>query len=231
MLAFLLAACTSTNDIAGKDKDMLFPTGRVTIRTRKETPPPEGGADEAAELERRWRVDIEVSATGGEGDFGARLLAGESIDINGTVFSGPANLVADFRLFEASVAAKAGWQLDKIDIMGLLGVGYSNFDLEVTDGATTGRANESGIGPLAGIQVSWEPIKRVELYARGTFLIVLADATSGQFELGGGFAVTRNVFLFGGYRWWRYRHEVAFSNFNDFDIRAGGFVLGLELRF
>ena len=214
-------AC-STTDLAGSDRNMFLPTARVAFNTLAPPPP---------EKTTYMRLDVEVSATGGTGKFDLDLLAGESLVIENTTFLGPQTLAVDFTLFEASVAARIGVQKGDYEFLGIAGVAYNIFDADVTGTTQMDNYKDTGFGPMIGFQIGWEPAKRVELYTRGTFLIVPADATSGQFELGAGFAITKNVFLFGAYRWWRYRHESIFTNTDDVDIHAGGFVLGLELRF
>lgn len=214
-------AC-STTDLAGSDRNLFLPTVRAAFDTRP--PPPEGKTN-------YMRLDVEVAATGGTGKFDLDLLAGESITIGNTTFLGAQTLAVDFNLFEASVAARIGAQTGNVEILGIAGVAYNIFDADVTGRTAMDNFKDTGLGPVIGFQAGWEALRRVEFYTRGTYLIVPTDATSAQFEVGAGFAITKNMFLFGAYRWWRYRHELALTNFQDVDVRAGGFVLGLELRF
>jgi hypothetical protein len=224
LLFLLLSACYSVNqDIAGSDREMLLPTFRSTFNVlpAREGEPPK----------TRGVLGVEVNLTGGEGDFLIDLAPGSSVQLNETRIFGPASVLADFTLFEASVAARGGVEADNYEVLGIAGLAYNRFGLDLSSGTQQEQADVDRYGPILGFQAGWEPIKRVQVYGRATLAILLADGNSGQFEVGFNFGLSENVRLLTAYRWWRYRVEDRWTNVNDIDVRAGGVVFGVALRF
>ena len=230
-LLFTLVGCATARDIEGRDRGMFLPTGRVWVNLL-----PEKEGDESV----RGRVfGIEASATGGQGEFDIDLLSGETISAGGGTISGPATVRTEFTMIEASVAVRAGRRLgNRFNIHGIAGLGYHETKVKLTRGATRLDRSVNGIGPLLGVHIGFEATKWLEIYGRGSILFPNFNEfnlrESQQVEVGVQFNLSDAISLIAAYRLWRFQQEdfsLGPSPRTDIDIRAGGVVVGIVIRF
>lgn len=222
VLVLMVAACAVSKDIDGSDDGLLYPTFRTTVQiVRKE---PKGKS--------RPLLGIEVGASEGMGHFDESLAVGQFLGFNGTEFRGPMPVHIDFRMREATVAARGGVRLaERWNIEGIAGLGYNQIRIRASQDGLVEAANQERWGPVVGVQFGWQALRWLELYARGQYLFLGLDNRSQQLELGVNFRATRWLHFFTAYRTWRFTHDAIFENVADVDIRTDGIVLGLELRF
>lgn len=228
LLAFFLGVgCSSLHDIDGSDRTMLLPTGRAWINVLPDRPD-----------EPRSRVfGIEINGTGGEGAFDIDLGIGDTISTADGSISGPTTVAVDFRMYEASIAVRGGVDRKRFNFHGIVGLGYHSVDLDLLSARRERVATSvDEFGPLFGLHVGFEATEWLELYLRGSVLFLNLDealldaAVSSQVELGARFSLCDTVSLIAGYRWWRYQQE-DFNFSTDIDIRAGGLLVGVVVRF
>lgn len=222
VLVIVMGACAVSKDIDGSDTGLLYPTFRTTVDVfRKE---PKGSS--------RPLLGIEVGLSEGQGHFDEPVGPGEFIGLGPTNFNGPTTVHMDFRLREATVAARGGVRLkEKWNIEGLAGLGYNQFRLIASDGMQTEIDSQERWGPVIGARFGWQALEWLEVYARGQYLWLSTANVSEQLELGLDFRATKWLHFFTAYRTWRYTHDSFFENLADIDIRTDGVVLGVELRF
>ena len=227
-LLFTLVGCHTTGtfrDIEGRDRGMLLPTGRVRVNL---LPKKDDGTSS-----RKRVFCIEASATGGQGEFDIDLLAGQTISVNGGMISGPTTVRTEFTMFEASVAVRSGTRSDRFNFHGIVGLGYHETRLKLTSGTTRLDKSIDSFGPLLGVHIGFEATKWLEIYTRGSILLLDIDqfnlSQSLQVEVGAQFNLSDAISLIAAYRWWRLEQESLSAT--DIDIGAGGFVVGVVIRF
>ena len=213
-LGAALAGCTVSDGIEGSD-DTYFPTVRVVINDAQ------FADDQDPDAETRYTSAVELSVTGANGDF----------DPDGTVLT-----EADYSLIEASVSWRGGIVVhDNLRFELVTGIGYVNADIEgMGMSGFSISENTDRFGLLLGGRVGWEPIPRVELYARATALPLYLEALSTQLEAGVQYRPVDHVSLLLAYRRWDYESE----DFGDFlssspqtDIELTGLTFGLVFDF
>ena len=142
-------------------------------------------------------------------------------------------------MIEASVAVHAGQRLgNRFNIHGIAGLGYHETRVKLTRGATRLDRSVNGIGPLLGVHIGFEATKWLEIYGRGSILFPnfnqLNIRESQQVEVGVQFNLSDAISLIAAYRLWRFQQEdfsLGPSPRTDIDIRAGGVVVGIVIRF
>ncbi len=186
---------------------------------------------------RKGVFGIEVAATGGHGEFDIDLLSGETISAGGTI-SGPATVRTEFTMIEASVAVRGGTRGERFNFHGIAGFGYHEMRLKLTSGATRLDRSVNSIGPLLGVHIGFLATEWLEIYGRGSILLLDLDnvddfglSLSSQVEVGVQLNLHDAISLIAAYRWWRLEQESVFSLGTDIDIRGGGVVVGLVFRF
>ena len=117
-------------------------------------------------------------------------------------------------------------------ILGIFGVAYDHVDVDIGQGNNRVSKDRDRFGPVGGIELSWQMISRLALFARGTFAVLPSDSTSGQAEIGLDVMLNQAFSIVGGYRYWRYRlEEVTSASDNDIDLETEGVFVGLHVRF
>ncbi|MHC4957111.1 MAG: porin family protein [Planctomycetota bacterium] len=228
-LCFAIGCATPANkEITTSDGPIVYPTGRVAVSVLPRS---------TREGKTSYGIgEIEVDLSGGWGDGQQQIDAGEIIRVGDYVRSGPALLNIDYSLFQASAAFRGGWRAKNWQFLGLGGLGYVRSKVKVNDGVDGGEVKEDSLGPLLGLQISFEPLKRFDLYGRAS-LLYTDDNESQQAELGLGYSFVDWGRVFVAYRWWRYEFEPDTVTIggndltNHLDLRTNGVVLGLEFRF
>ncbi len=137
----------------------------------------------------------------------------------------------DYRIVQTTVALdgrlvrEKTWSLDV-----LLGGGYIDFDL-----SAAGLDHDyDDIGLFGGLQLDWKATHRLTPYARYSLMAGLFTSVSHQVEIGVSYAISKNVRLLGGYRFWKFQEEdflVIFGPGTDIDLEIHGLVLGVEFKF
>ena len=229
-LLFTLVGCATARDIEGEDREMFLPTGRVWVNLLRKK--------EGDNSTRKGVFGIEAAVTGGEGDFDIDLLAGETILAGGGMIAGPATVRTEFRMIEATLAVRGGTRLgDRFNIHGIGGFGYHETKLKLAGGGTQLNESIDGFGPLVGVHIGFEVAKWLEIYGRASILFFELDAyddvglsQSRQVEVGMQLNLSDAIGLFTAYRWWHVEQE-DFSLATDIDIRGGGIVVGIVIRF
>jgi len=227
-LLFTLVGCATARDIEGKDRGMFLPTGRVWVNLD-----PTNDGDTSS---HKHVFGIEASATGGQGKFDIDLLSGETINAGGGTISGPTTVRTEFTMFEASVAVRGGTRIDRFNLHGIAGLGYHRTKLKLTSGATRLDRSIDSVGPLLGAHIGFLATNWLEIYTRGSILVdfdSISDldvSQSLQVEVGAQFNLSDTISLIAAYRWWRLEQE-SFGLATDVDIGAGGFVVGIVIRF
>jgi hypothetical protein len=230
VLALAAACATPANkEVTTSDGPVLYPTARVAVSFLPKS---------VSEGKDKHGVgEIEVDLTGTWGDGQQQLDAGERIRVGDFTRAGPATLNIDYTLFQAAAVARGGWRVKNWEFLGFAGLGYIQSEIKVDDGVDGGRIKDDAVGPVIGLQVAWEPLKRLDVYGRAGLLLA-TDVDSQQAELGVGYRVFEQGRLFLAYRWWRYEFEpdsftagTGDDLTNHIDLRTNGFVLGLEVRF
>jgi hypothetical protein len=223
-LALLLATVGCASDytsLHGGDRT-FFPLAAASFELKP--PHPDRASSTLA-------LDVEAFATGGEDDL--ELAPGEHAVLDGRDFVGPAQADVEWNAIDVAVDLRSGIRFPWGGrLEGLLGIEGSQVDVEL------GNASEDflEIGPVYGIQFSWEFVEHVALVGRWQeYFGVLGgwdDAFSGKVEhvrAGLECDAIPHVGLFAGWMWWLYRrvndHE------SDVRLRLNGPAAGLRFRF
>jgi hypothetical protein len=226
LLAVLaVAGCQFPVDYEGTDSGVFFPAFKASFQvqpTRREQgdKPPESGA-----------LFIDVDVSGGRGSDSQQISGSEFIGFNGTNFSGPTTVTGEWDLILGSVAARSGWELDKARIQGLLGLGLSHLDMEMSNSVSRESDTSTSLGPHFGARAEFDAAKWLSIYGQ----------VAGMFGWGSGAMMNLSAFdvgvvgrpsnrmgIFAGYRFWGYREERSPS---AIDLEMSGPVLGLQLDF
>lgn len=159
------------------------------------------------------------------------------ISFNGFVFSGTTTTQVDLDIYNAEFAYDA---IEAGPLTVTFGFGVRVFDFSAT---LTGIATDPNTGqsqtqtesveaivplPFPGIGVRWDLTKR--FYLRGALRGIYAGDYGNYFDAVGevGFDITRNVGLYGGYRWMHAEADVSDVRFN---VDLDGPYVGVEVRF
>jgi hypothetical protein len=201
------------------------------------------GADSApASLEPRKPRPVRLSLAldldyrvGLAGNDDRRLLAPHEIDYDGIRFPGPQRMHYDFDLQLGSASARGGIRFFDVFALEWL-AGLSSSALHLVARAPGLRAGDTsvGLGGNAGARGTLTPHPVFDLY--GEWRLHLLDGLQKSHELiamttaevGTNVHLTRNVSLFGGWRWWTYDETV--SHDSDVHTKLTGPTFGLSFR-
>jgi hypothetical protein len=224
-----LGGCVSPRStIEGTDSETLFGGVRSSWELKK---PAEG------EPPRTYRMLIDADVSFSSSDFTQQLDAGEIVEISGTPFIGPGPVAVSFDLlrysadFRISMANETG-----LGFEGFGGLGVSQLDVELSDGAQSDSRNFTGIGPLAGIALFYEPVEWLRLFAEGSTNPSFGESVSvidiKSVEAGASFRLHRHAALRASWRQVTYESESddsTTSSTSDLDLEASGPALTLWL--
>jgi hypothetical protein len=229
------AGCrSSAEDIEGRDNRVFWPDFRAAWYFRGEGLEPAGeGETETGPRRSPRHVALELDLSQGNAETDQQIDAGDEIRLGNATIVGPARVKADSDLFAGSLAFRGGARVaPDVVLEGLAGLAWYRLDLEVSSGGISDSERFDSIGPLLGAQVTYEPLDRIALHARGTVVGGVgpdaAEATNG--EAGVAFRFTRGARIFGGWRWRNLKIEGKGSD-SDVRLELSGPTVGLEVRF
>jgi hypothetical protein len=224
-------SCTYSEDLEGKDDDVLFPDLRVSweaVRTEKA-----GFISEVPASARgvHGSLAVDFDLTYGEGKSSQDLDALETFEMDDLDVTGPARVSHDYDMWAWSFAARGGfWVEGFFGLEGLGGIAFEHLDVEAKSGGVRVSDNEIYGGPLLGAQISLRPFEWFTLFARGSitfgFFEDLYNLTSGET----GISVTphEHVSIFGGWRWWDL--EVDREGEADIQLEMSGPLFGVQVN-
>jgi|GEM_PF-3428228 len=222
-------------DINLGDKGVFFPSLRITTAeplslASKETP-----ADPESMRKPERTFSIELDLSGGSGDDSQSLQSGESIRFEGTTFSGPGTVDGEFDLVAGSLALRVDMpRSESARAAFLVGLGFTELDLELSQNGTKERDTSSALGLMLGVLAEIQFSSRTSFQGRFTLMLgkTGGDEDDGvvltQLEAGLLWAIAGGVSVFGGFRHWSYEQNRTGS---DVDIEMSGPVLGVQIGF
>lgn len=177
----------------------------------------------------RPTIAIDTSITYVEGHDRPKLRAGKTVELSGVSIVGPTRLETNGESWSGTLAARGGVRFfDVLSLEGILGIDLQRTRVRARGaGKDVSEARMRG-GILMGGRVTLRPIPLFDLYAQSTYARGVYSAEEDQ--VGVELHVTRNVYVFGGYRWWRYR-EFPLNRSSDVKIRIRGPTAGLGVSF
>jgi hypothetical protein len=221
----LLGGCNSiAQDIEVSEDDLFMPALRASYDL-------EESADTEDAPGARWRkiltIDAEVAHTSGADS--QELSPGELISFDGTDFIGPFTVASDFDLTVASLTARIGGNYrERFSIAGLIGLGYSNLDLELSAPGLIARDASSGIGVSLGMQMDWHTLSWLDLSFRlgglytGDISLMMNDLSLRAWPI-------EQVGVFVGWR--AYIYEEDRTGGSDVELDLAGPTAGIEFSF
>ncbi|MFQ5655087.1 MAG: hypothetical protein ACE5GW_10195, partial [Planctomycetota bacterium] len=160
------------------------------------------------------------------------LTASEAIRFQGTSFSGPGRVSADYELAVWSLSMRSGYMFAQaIALEGITGASFVSREMELESGVRSERDSDIFIGPLIGIAASVRASSWLSFEARTTQMLATAPPMSlGTTEIGAEMIPSPNLAVFAGWRWWEYEEEGLNIN-SDIELQMSGPTLGLRVRF
>ncbi len=240
-------------DLQATDHDRLFPGGRVSYqlsdaeRERRiglyelvVEPAVERASDAPTNEQRapafRSSVALEAEYAVGLGGDDRRTTLGtveyDEIDIATT-----SDLEFDYDLHLATLGASGGVRIrDFLRLDALTGLSVSALRLEISN--ATQRVQDTGVsmGWHFGSRIGISPHPVFDVFAEGKLHLMGGLQGSRRFVFvpeamaAGSLHLTRNVSVFGGYRWWRYRENIESASDLD-DLVIEGPTFGIQGRF
>ena len=239
---------TPNRELHVSSHDRFTPSGRISyeihpgIETRRRgtlldlvTDPPKEEAVEEAVTARstgvRGTISIEGEVAAVDGRDHRQLAAGDQVEMDGVVISGPARISVKAENLRGYVAARGGVRVfDVLSVEGITGIAVDKTEVRLRGAGVGAKDDDVDPGLLMGFRTTLRPIALFDVYYQLTFNI--HDWTDDPIEdsqVGLELNLTRNVSVFGGYRWWSY--EKHHSEASDIDLRLRGPTAGLSLKF
>lgn len=216
-LGFLLAACSS-NPVEVRDEQVFQPGGRLLVKF------------DEPEVGKPW-FGIALDVTEINGDDSQQLEAGEQVELDGTLFTGPTTLDVEYELQQQSLALAFGLEVPEqhLDSYLELGLGRILSELKLRAGATRAKESENFDGLHLAGGLLWDPTVVLGLEGRAALIVDLDDigSTWETLELGTRLFPRSPVALFAGWRWIEVYHDHDQSS--DLDLRASGPALALRV--
>jgi hypothetical protein len=224
-LAPLCGGCnTPRTAIEGSDEPVYFPGLRITFSPARGGPADADGTPGAG---RRPFLALDVELSRAEADFDQSLAAGETIELDGVLFTGPATVAFDVELVRAALQIRGGLRDERLYLGVSVGLACLDLDLEGRSGGSSSDADEPSPALAFGLELGWRALDRLRLYARaGTDAVLGNVGTLDQLELGAEARLARAVALAAGWREWEL--EVDDYSESDLDIGLSGPVLTLR---
>ena len=176
---------------------------------------------------------IDLSFNYGHADIADPLAAGESVRVGDTFVSGPGRIGAEIDFYTGSVVERGGFWIHRIvAIEGIVGLGVTYVDFDLTRSGAGGGNDTWSVGPLGGAQLTVRPLDWLSFYARGTYYGGLADSSADFVELGTGelgfeLMPLPGLSIFAGWHWEDYDEERRRES--DLELELSGPVVGLHL--
>ena len=249
LIAFTLAAGCRTVDINVDDRDRLSPSGRVSYEflpgndqrrhgTALDLVSGRSGAADGVDDEEttspRPKVQPTISIDGEvtyvEGRDRQAIDTGKEAELGNVIFPGPTTVRTEATNVRAHVAARGGVRLwDVLSLEAILGIGLNDTEVRLQNVGLDSREENLRAGLLWGARGTVRPIALIDLYIQYTQNF-MADAFAEDLQVGAELNLTRNIAVFGGYRWWEYEEE-SFGSGSDIDLDIRGPTTGLSLKF
>jgi opacity protein-like surface antigen len=247
------STCSGPIPIQVDDRDRFTPSGRASYEILPGNAQRRGGAlldvvtgrseamgdaaGETADQPRRRTFQYTLSVEGEMTGFDARdemqVDVGDEVALGATI-AGPARVQIDADNLHGHVAGRTGFRVaDLFSVEGILGLGIDHTEIQIRSGGVDEGAGNIRPGFLFGGRVTLRPIPLFDLYAQSTLNVIKVDdddAYSQEHQVGVDLNLTRNVAVFGGYRWWKY-DEDAMSSGSDVDLEIEGPTAGVALKF
>jgi hypothetical protein len=207
-------------DIEGHDRDVFFPLLRTTVDL------PQSYLAESS-------LKAELDFIYGSGDSSQRIDTGEFIEFDSMTFDGPADIMADYDLYALSVSARVNLDMymGMKGIEAIVGLGAQQLRLELQSAGISESDETLTVGPLLGLQYTFDPYSWLDLYARGSLTAGFGRNTTTLVLGEGGIAVSPfpHLALVGGWRWIGYGEDLG--NEAEVDLRLSGPMAGIHLDF
>lgn len=238
-IVLILSACTSTEDIKGRDNTVFTPAFRASTQLLPYTPSPYSGSaasdtPPAPARRAKFHLFLDFDLATGQGDSDQSVGTGKNVEYGDATIAGPATVEHEYTLTVASAAGRAGWLFgDRFALEGLLGLGLTSLDMEVSSGSTSDDDSTTGLGALIGMQLAFYLRPDVAIEARFSSL---ANTNSDEatvldaYETVVKYRAASDVDLFAGWRWWDLEQERSDGD-SDVFLKISGPTLGVQLRF
>jgi hypothetical protein len=163
-----------------------------------------------------------------------QIAAGEQVEMGDVIIPGPTRLRVKMENLRGYVAVRGGVRFyDVLTVEGITGLGIDRTRVRIRGGATRTGDTDLEEGLLLGMRATLRPIALFDIYYQLTANIVhdlFSDSDPIEDEqVGLELNLTRNVSLYGGYRWWRYVEKHA--SMSDIHLKVRGPNAGLSLKF
>ena len=216
-IALLLPACTNSNrlDLKGSDKN-----GIPLIRAS-------WGAEDSSN-----RVEFTFQQT--DGVSSQSIPNGKFIDLGSEIgiINGPETVQSDFQLRDTSIVYKSidgGPPGAGVTFAFLVGLSYTNIDIEVSTPLLDARIDKSGVGLLAGIEISIAGSDQLRYSIRLTeaYYFGGVSAKNTLISISASYSLSPELDLIAGLARWDHENYDFLSEL-DFSVR--GLMLGLEYK-
>lgn len=203
---------------------------------------PDSAAEPTAPAQESTRdslaLAVELDYRAGIGNDDQESITGAYfVEHGGNRIIGPANFDQDFTFHLATANLSAGMLLfDHFLIEALAGLSTSALHLVLR--TPTQRTGDTlvGLGANGGLRLTVMPHPVVGLYGQAQLHLLYGlqhdrkEIAIPTFETGANLHLTRNLSVFGGWRWWQYDQEIEGASDID-DIDVNGPTFGAALRF
>ncbi len=239
---------TPNRELHVSDHDRFTPSGRISyeiypgIETRRKgtlldlvtEPSKEEKAEQpvtARSTGVKGTISIEGEVAAVDGRDHRQLAAGDQVEMGGVVIPGPARISVKAENLRGYVAARGGVRIfDVLSVEGITGIAVDKTEVRLRGGGVGTKDHEVDTGLLVGLRTTLRPIALFDVYYQLTFNIhSFTEHPIEDAQVGLELNLTRNVSVFGGYRWWSY--EEHHSAASDIDLRLRGPTAGLSLKF
>lgn len=234
----VLAGCGSSSprDLDLSDDPVWIPTLRAAW-TLSEA----GQGEESEASDARVEFALEGDVSGAYGSDKLYLNAGEALTLNGTLFTGPANVQSDFDLWVVGATVRVGARFSGvISAVTILGVEADYFRIEIDGAGEHATETIFSLGPRAGLRLAGHPTKWLDLQVEGTMCYGVSSHW-GTGRRGAEFAaIVRpwpSVGFLAGWRWWQYNANAYDPDYvggydeSDVEVKLSGPVVGLQVDF
>ena len=247
------STCSGPIPIQVDDRDRFTPSGRASYEILPGHAQRRGGAlldvvtgrseamgdaeGETADQPHRRTFQFTLSVDGEMTGFDARdelrVDVGDEVELGATI-AGPARVQVDADNLHGFVAGRTGFRVaDMFSVEGILGLGIDHTEIQIRSGGVDEGAGNIRPGFLFGGRIMFRPIPLFDLYAQSTVNVInMQDdgAYSQEQQVGVDLNLTRNLAIFGGYRWWSYVED-DMSSGSDADLEIDGPTAGVALKF
>ena len=245
-LVFMTTGCQHTMDLDLEDRDSLSPGGRISyeiypgIDTRREGSllglvrgTPETQAEGPAtvwDAGIRPTISIDGEVAQVRGHDHQQVPEGRVVGID-TLVEGPARVGLRADNVRINMTGRGGVRFfDVLSLEGILGVGIDRTEMNLRGGGVSSTRNEAVAGFLYGGRATLSPVPLFDLYAQYTENVSAFQVTTQDLQAGLELNLTRNVAVYGGFRWFDYESK-NFNDGSDVELDSSGPMVGVSLKF